>query len=338
VSKIAAHLKKALELSPKRGEERQAFLDRVLVEIAGLPDAEWDELPKDVQNWFNEAADVKNTNVKASKPQPLPDFPDLEEAEEAEEPKTTRRRASADDEVKEDKKASAKLVEVTKPKVGQVLKVTTKRGKEIDGHVVEVDSEVLVLKLGNGEEEELDRSRIEKMETLPEASDDKDDDGAADPVKVGAAVTLTTKRGKEITGKIVELDDEVVVLETDDGEEEFSRDRVEKIEVKGGRTSKAKAKDEEPEDTKTTRRSAKADKGDGEGEDKAKRTRSTNEGGVSIGTRIKELIAEDFEATKDDIAKILKKEGLEFRENTLSINYTDCHRFLDILKAKKKLK
>jgi len=141
-----------------------------------------------------------------------------------------------------------------------------------------------------------------------------------------------TKRGKEYVGKIVEMDDEVLVLKTDGGEEELARDRVETIKLVGG-----KAEKEEPK--ASGRRSSKAeDKGgddDKGGDEKAKRS-SNN--GVSVGTRIKEIIADDIEATEADVAKILKKEGLEFRENTLKLNYVDCHKFLDVLKAKKLLK
>lgn len=332
MSKIEKHITTALEVKPKRGEERQDFLNRALKTIADLSDKEWDELPKDVQDWFNAAADAKNSKSKE-----LPDFPDLEK-EEDDEPKTTRRSAKSDDDEPSGKTTGT--VEVKKAKVGMALKVTTKRGKELSGHVVEVDSEVLVLKLGNGDEEELDLSRIEKMETLAESADKDDDAGHPDPIQVGAEVVLTTKRGKEVTGKIVEIDAEIVVLDTGDGEEEFSRERVEKIEAKGGKAKSTRTAAKDDDEPKSSRRSAKAkddDAGDGTPEP-AKRTRSTNEGGVSVGTRIKELIAEDLEATKDDIAKILKKEGLEFRENTLSINYTDCHRFLEILKKAKRLK
>ena len=59
---------------------------------------------------------------------------------------------------------------------------------------------------------------------------------------------------------------------------------------------------------------------------------------MSVGTRIKEIIADDIEASEADIAKVLKKEGIAFKENTLKLNYVDCHKFLDILKAKKMLK
>ena len=136
---------------------------------------------------------------------------------------------------------------------------------------------------------------------------------------------MLTKRGKEVTGKIVELDDEVIVLDVDGKDEELSRDRVESI--KPVKAAKA--------ETSSRRGAAKEDAKD---EPEGKTKRASNAEGVSIGTRIKELIAEDFDASEADIAKILKKEGIDFKDNTLKLNYVDCHKFIVILKAKKRIK
>jgi hypothetical protein len=45
-----------------------------------------------------------------------------------------------------------------------------------------------------------------------------------------------------------------------------------------------------------------------------------------------------MEAKEEDIGKILKKEGIEFKENTLGLNYVAVHKVLAALKAAKKLK
>jgi ribosome maturation factor RimP len=308
MSKIQAELAEATEVTLKRGGDRQEFLIALLKAIAKLSDKEWEKLSQEAQDWFNEAADAQNAKAKT-----IPDFPDLEK-EETKEEKTTGRRGATVDKVEE-----------SVMKVGQQVKLTTKRGKVIEGKVVELDKEVVVVKTADGEEE-LALDRIESKEIFHGDAGGADD-GPADPIKVGVTVTLITKRGKEYVGKIVELDGDLVVLDVDGKDEEFDRGRVESI-----TPVKAKGKDEE----KTTgRRGASKDKVDDADADKK---RSSNPAGVSIGTRIKELIADDMDATEADLAKILKKEGIEFRENTLKLNYSDCHKFLDVLKAKKLIK
>lgn len=312
MSKICEELVKATELSTKRGEERQDFLLRLIKAVQGLSDAEWDQLSDEAQGWFNAAVDAKNAKAKD-----VPDFPDLPKAE-PESNKTSRRRGSSSDE----KEAPA-------AKVGAKVEITTKRGKKITGKIVELDKEVMVIDTGDGEEE-VALDRIESTSVFhgdAEPGDDKAD--TVDPIKVGAEVTVKTKRGKEFVGKIVELDDEVLVLKTADGEEELSRDRIDTITPAKG---SAKANDE----AKSSRRSSAKDDDKG-GDDGDSKKRASN-GGVSVGTRIKEIIADNIDATEADVAKILKKEGLEFRENTLKLNFADCHKFLDVLKAKKLLK
>lgn len=312
MSKIQAELSAATEIEPKRKEERQEFIARLMVGVAALGDAEWEALSQEAQDWFNEAADAKNAKKKE-----MPDFPDLPEADEPakEEPKAGRRGT----------KVEAKEERLTK--VGDTATVLTKRGKSVTGVVVEMDKKVIVLEV-DGDEQEFDMERVESV-TVNHGNADKDD---ADEAKdagpgVGDNVVVVTKRGKEVAGKIVEIDDEVLVLDVDGKDEEFSRDRIETIKMAGG---KGAAK-EEP---KAGRRGAKEEP---VAKDEAKPKRASN-GEVSIGTRIKELIADDLEATEADIAKILKKEGLEFRDNTLKLNYTDAHKFIAILKAAKLIK
>lgn len=307
MSKIQTELMEATGLKAVRNEDRQDLVKRIMKAVGGLTDKEWEKLSGDAQDWFNAAADDQNAKKKV-----LPDFPDLEEAgeEEQEEAPTSRRRGAGKEEAKAD----------VKPKVGVIAKVTTKRGKSYTGKIVELDDDVIVLKMGNGEEEELDRSRVESIEV---AGGEAAEAEAEDPIKVGAEVTVLTKRGKEVTGKIVELDDEVIVLDVDGKDEELSRDRVESI--KPVKAAKA--------ETSSRRGAGKEEPAADE-----KPKRASNAEGVSIGTRIKELIAEDFEASEADIAKTLKKEGIDFKDNTLKLNYVDCHKFITILKAKKRIK
>ncbi len=312
MSKIQKELCEAAEITElKKDGDRQGFLTRLSLTMDQLPDSQWEKLSKEAQNWVNEAADAVNAKKD------LPDFPDVEK-EEA--PATGRRRVAA-----EDKKTPYA------PKVKDDVKVTTKRGKVITGKIVEMDKEILVLKNTSGDEEELSRDRIESIEPLASAEPAKEE-GPRDP-KVGDTVTLTTKRGKVVTGDVVEIDDKQVVLKVNGEEEEFDQDRVESIKIEGGRKA---------ESAGSSRRSAdkaepKADAKDDKKEDDGKRTRASN-GTVSVGTRIRELIIDDLDAKVDEIGKILKKEGLEFRDNTLSLNYTEMHKTLDLLRKKGLLK
>ena len=319
MSKIQAEVLKATDTSTKRGEDRQEFLARVMKAISALEDKEWEALSQEAQDWFNDAADAKNAKAKQ-----LPDFPDLEPETKDEEEKTKSRRAAAKEEAEPTKPA--------KPKVKDVVKIVTKRGKDFSGTIVEIDDEVVVLKYGNGDEEEFARSRIESIEIAGAKAKSQEPDEPT--IDVGVTVTLVTKRGKEVTGKIIEIDEEVVVLDVDGKDEEFARDRVESIKpVK--KASKPAPADDEEEKPKTRRGAAKEEESDAKDE---KPKRSSNAAGVSVGTRIKELIAEDFDATEEDIGKSLKKEGIEFRDNTLKLQFTDCHKFIDILKKMKKIK
>ena len=318
MSKIQAELSEATGVKIKRGQDRQEFILALITAISALSDKEWDGLSKDAQDWNNDAVDAR-----AAKKKTLPDFPDLDEEEEVppeEKPARRGSKAAPDDEVV--------------LKTGCTATLVTKRDKTITGKVVEFDEDMIVLDI-DGKEEEFDRSRLASVTVVADKKASKPAKEEDDGPGVGDQVMLTTARGKEVTGKILEMDDEVVVLETDDGEEEFTRERVKSLTpVKASKTAPAKKAVEEAP-AKPSRRAAKDDADD---ETPAKPKRSSNPEGVSVGSRIKELIAEDLEATEADIAKALKKEGIEFKENTLKLNYVDSHKFITILKAAKRLK
>lgn len=303
MSKIQKELADAAEVDPKRGEDRQDFLLRLALAVNKLPDAAWEKLSKDAQNWANNAADAANKKAD------LPDFPDAEQPESS-----GRRRVSAESPYE--------------PRVKDDVKVTTKRGKIVTGKIVELDKEVIVLKTTSGEEEEISQDRVEKIEPLAGGSDKPE--APRDP-KVGDTVTITTKRGKVVTGELVEDSDETFALKVNGEVEDFDKSRVESIKIEGGSRASAGAS--------SGRRSGGADNPEAEGgaTDSGKRTRASN-AGVSVGTRIRELIIEDFSRTVEDIGKLLKKENLEFRDNTLSLNYTETHKLLDLLKKSGKLK
>lgn len=313
MSKIQTELCKATGIDPKRGQSRQDFIAVLMAGVAELADKAWGDLSTPAQDWFNDAADAKNAKAKV-----LPDFPDAEKVEEAEAP--TRRRG-----------ASKESKEERLTKVGDIATVKTKRGAETTGKVVELDDEMIVLDC-DGEEKEFGMDRVESV-TVNHGDGGSDEPDAPEPVKVGTAVEVTTKRGKVYSGKVVELDDEFIVLDCDGKEEELLRDRVETVKIMGGRgAGKAEDKDE-PEKPSTRRRGATQEE-----EETTKPKRSSNPAGVSVGGRIRELMANDLEATQEEIGKALKKEGIEFRDTSLNMIFKDNKAFLGYLKAAKKLK
>ncbi len=312
MSAIQKELIEETGLKPKRGQDRQEFLAALMVKISDLTDEGWDALSSEAQAWYNKAADAKNAKKKE-----MPDFPDLEEEEEKAEEKPARRKG--------------KVEEERLTKVGDTATVLTKRGKSVTGEVVEISEKLIVIKDDEGEETEFMMDRVESVTVAHgEAGADDEDDGPETPdFKVGDQVIVETLRGKVIEGELIELTDSdvVVIAKGEKAEQEFSRDRIKSIvPVK----AKAAAKEEK---ASTRRASSKEEK-----EEPATKSTRVSNGDVSIGTRIKEMIADDPEATEAEIAKLLTKEGLAFKDATLKLNYVDCHKFIKILKDKKRLK
>lgn len=327
MSKIQDELCKVADVAPKRGEDRQEFLKRLLKAVNKLSDADFDKLSEEAGDWANAAADA--INAKKDK---LPDFPDYQEEAPA------RRRASSDEDGKDAAPTGTKEIEPEDVKEGQALRIITKRGKDVSGTVVEVTKKLVAIKLGNGDEEEFDFDRIDKLIVAAESggsssrrrrSDDGDEgEGPAEPkIEVGVEVKVVTKRGKEETGKVVELTESIIVLDNGDEEVEFSMDRVESV-TPVGKPAPARRRSASDEDGKDAGKDAES----------AGKSRASNPAGVSVGTRIKELLADNPDATEEEIGAKLKKEGISFKENTLSLNYKDAKTFLGILKSKGLLK
>ena len=330
MSKIEAELQKALNLKTKRNEDKQDYMARLVEGVNDADDDTYNGLSKEALDWFNDACD----SIEGKKD--IPDFPDAK-AEAKEETSGRSRRGSkseAKDEPKEDP-----------IKVGSTVVITNKRGKTYTGEILEMDDEVIVLDV-DGEEEEIQRSRIEsvkpaggKTSSKSEAAEDEDD--AEDPIKVGAVVTVTNKRGKTYTGKIVELDDEVIVLDVDGEDEEIQRSRVESIKPAGGKTSsKAEPKAEAKEETsgRSRRGAAKDEAKEDEAKDaKPKRAAS------GATARMRELMTESLKEdgkliTREALSKAITKEGLEFKENTLDLVHTAFSQVVNMLADAKLLK
>lgn len=331
MSKIEKELQGATDIEPKKGEDRVDYLVRLMKAVAALSQQAWDDLSAEAQAWYNGNADKRNAAKKADKP-----IPDPEDFAEEEAPRG--RRASEDDEPKKGKDKGPSLEDLEE---GQRFKLVTKRGKTIEGTVVSNSpkKENLEYKDADGDTDDIDYDKVESLEVFHGSAGKggSDEDGGDAEPGVGDVVDITTKRGKTIKGvTIVEMNDDEIVFEDKDGKDDIVRDRVESIAVvkKAKAPAKGKSK-EEPEET--GRRGSKT-KEEPEEKPDGKRTRSTNEGGVSVGLRVKELVADNLDATEEDIIKLLNKEKLEFKENTVHLNFVECHKFISILKERKLLK
>ena len=190
MSAIQTELSEVTGVTLKRGGDRQEFIVKLLAAVGELDDSGWGELSQDSQDWFNDAADAKNAKKKV-----LPDFPDLatEPIKEEEVPTTSRRATKAAENVE---------LTVADIKLKMMVKITNKRGVSFTGTVTELDDEVVVLKMGNGDEEEINVSRIATVETLAAATGKSTTPETFEP-KVGAEVTVVTKRDVEVIhGKV----------------------------------------------------------------------------------------------------------------------------------------
>lgn len=310
MSSIQQILAKATEVEPsKRREETitsQDYMKRLAVAVGELSDEDWAKLPVEAQDWYNSAADA----IDAKKD--IPEYPDLQKAETS-----TRRRGTA----------PAAKAEPYKPAKGDLVNLTTKRGKTYTGvTIADIDGDTLIL----DNEAEID---LDKIDTIELVGGTKAPARAEEPLEpeVSDTVEVVTSRGKTIVGNILEMDGDDLVIKDSTGEEhELSKDKLKSIVVKVKNAGKSAGKAE----TKTEAKGKADDKG---GDEKRKITRTTN-GGVSATQRMRELICADLEAKKDAISAALKKEGLEFKDNTLDLVYADSHKLIAILRDLKKIK
>jgi small nuclear ribonucleoprotein (snRNP)-like protein len=299
-------------------EDRQSFLKRCIRGVNDLSDKDFDRMPDDVSKWYNSAADVIDANKKDGRKDPLPDFPDAKE--EKDEPAPSRRRGKADDEP-----AGAKP--------GDQVTVVKKNGRELTGKLVERTKDVVVIEV-DGKEKEIDDDDVETVKVFNDGKGAPADDGERGP-RPGDQVTFTTKRGKVVTGELVEINDESVVVKDDKGEDDYDLARIDgEITIVGAEKPAAEEK------ASSSRRAAKKDddKGGGKGGGDEKPARVVNKGGVSVGQRIRELVGEDPDITLDDVTKALKKDGIEFRDVTVKMNYEDCQKLVAELKKNNNLK
>lgn len=322
-SKTRSQLEDATKISRDKGEETQTYLKRLARAVQDLDDAAWNKLSKDAQDWFNTACDAADAKKE------VPGFDDEVEDDPA---PTRRRRTSGDDEPKDT--APAKY----EPKKGDKVRVTTKRGKVVEGTFVEMDKDDYVV--DDGKEELLfpsDTSTIEPVEPPKEegrrrrAAADDEPEGPADP-EIGDTVEVTNQRGKVYVGILKDDQGDDIVIETLGGEiEDISKERIKSIVIKhkaGGKKADAPA-----EETSSRRRSSGGDDKATDNGKPRKVTKDDNDG-VSVTTRTKELVIENPDKSADEIGALLKKEGLVFKDVTFALNYKETHRIMTMMKER----
>lgn len=305
-SKIISELVAASGVDTDADGHYAEVMPKIADAISELPDDKWNALSDDAADYYNDVS----TALNKKKPVPAPS--------DWEEPKaTTRGRAK--------RGADAEQWE---PKVGAVVKLTNTRDQDFIGEILEMDDDTIVMDVA-GAEKEFARKRVKSVgpAKAPDAEVSKTPEVVSEP-KVGATVTVTNSRDVSYTGKVVEMDDDAIVLEVDGQEKEFIRKKLKACTVAGGAKGKESTKSEDKDDGKSSTKS----------DAKQPRASKADNGGVSVTGRMRQLICADFDLKVEDVAKQLAKEGLVFRENTLALTFAETHKIIACLRDAGKLK
>ena len=223
------------------------------------------------------------------------------------------------------------------PQVGDSVTLTTKRNAVIEGIIVEITDEVVVLDV-DGKEAEYERARVTSIVVHP-----SEGAGAADEPQVGDVVRVVTKRNKEVFGTVAEFDGDIMVIDQGKlGELEVDMTTAKEITVtaKAGKPA-ARGRREPAAPTTPAPAAARSTRGAAAtapaAKEKGKTTKADN-GGVSVGARMREVICENPDLMVEAISKLLEKENLSFKEATLKIVFKDVQTVIALLKKLKRLK
>ena len=299
MSEIQKTLEAATEVGPSKRKNETItspdYMQRLIASIAELPDEEWKKLPLPAQDWYNAGADA----LEAKKP--IPEYADMPQPET-----TGRRRVNVPE----------TAAPAANPAKGDTVTVVTKRGKEYNGKIVEIDDKGLVLEV-DGKDVELDFDRIESTTVaVGGASAQAEPELPADP-EVGDTVQVVTKRGKTIMGIVQEIDETEIILKDTTGEvHELAHARLESVLLKAKGAAGVGTPADKP-------KAADAPKGDG---------------AVSVTMRMREMICDNLDATKEQITAMLKKEELNFKGPTLDLIYSEVKKIVGMLRERKLMK
>lgn len=303
----------------------------IAVATSKLGDAAWNKLSDPAQDWTNDCIDSLSAN------RGLLALPDAEPEPEAA-PARGRRRSA------EEPAASP----APNPVVGDMVTVLTKRGKTITGKVTILEDQgELVMLDDKGEEFGVPLASIESVtvNTPPAAAAPAGrrrvaDEGPAEPLtpEVSDTVELVNKRDRTYLGNVIDLDGDTIVIKTVGGEElDFARDSLKSCVVKVKNAGKGIHPDAGAAAPARGRGLMRRAPAAGAADTPATRTRASNPGSVSVGTRIRELVLDNPGITEEKVGAKLDAEGLKFAPASLSMNYKDTIKFLELLKARKML-
>jgi hypothetical protein len=185
------------------------------------------------------------------------------------------------------------------------------------------------------------RGATKKEEEEPE---DAGEEIEFDDLEVGMKVTIATKKS-EVTGMVTAVDGEeevVTVTDEDDEESEIGAARIKTITClerpkKKAAGKKAPAKKAEPEDDPEDEDEPAAKKPADKAAEKEKPPRAKNPG-VSITSKIRDMVCEDDSLTQEEIGKALTKEGLNWNPSTLQLQYTEVQRTIKALRELGRIK
>lgn len=311
LSALRKELEKATGVKRAEGEDEQTYLARVMRKVAALDDKEWKGLSEAAQDWYNDAAERSNEKKD------LPSLGSDEPAEEA--PRARSRSRAADDEP----------AAPADPKVGDTVTIKTEDGETYKGEVLEITERSITID-DDGEEEVIKRRNVKSIKVTGGKAEAAKDEPAAEP-KVGDTVVVVDADGEEFEGELLEATERSIVVEVKGEEEVFKRAKIKSIKVAGGKARSSTKEEPAKEETTSRRRSTAKDDGEGDGE---KRTRSRRGAdGESDVQKAWKYITENLDDSFEDVAKHVKKQGWDVKENTLNIKFNDVHKHYDQFKA-----
>lgn len=335
MSKILQELCAAVKVAVPAGNPESGFIEGVIEKVGKLNDAAWNALSEGAADYFNAAVDAVNLGNA------IPALPDFAPPPPAAAPAPGRRRTAA---------APAAPAYV----VGDEVVVTLKDGTTAAGEVVALDDNgELVLKDAEGElgvELNLIDSVTVKAPPAAAPAPGRRRTAAApaaavaevpepETPEVGDTVEIVNNRDKAYLGNIVEIDDTQVVITTAGGDElPFVREKIKSIVVKVKNASATPVAPAAPAGRARTRAAAPAAAAAAAPAAGEAPARASGNRGVSVGTRIRELILDNKAITMEQVGAKLKAEGLAFADTSLSMNYKDALAFLKLLADRKMLK
>jgi len=297
-----------------RKEDQQAYLIRLVNAVAQLSDEEWEDLSEPTQEWFNEAGTALNDKDEDPDKE-LPDFDSVGAEDTADE----------DDDDDDDEEKESKQITADKLKVGQEIRVLSKRDKVLaEGEVVKAASRKVTVLDDDGDEIAIAHAKIGSIELLSADSDssvadeDEDDDDEDDDEEEAPAKRTRAKRS--------------------------SKSGTARVRTRNKKPSRSKAKaadedddedDDEDEDEdeappKSRAKRTRASRGSSSESDKPKRQQG-------IGAAIREECCKYPKMSIEKITARLEKQGFDVNPATLKLEYNKVHSILDLLKEHDKL-